>query len=64
MSQGSIVVATAPVRQYQYQGYVRDYFDLATKECHCLMFLVWEHGCGDFWGGQTVFLFAMLHSKI
>lgn len=37
LSQGSIVVAMAPVRQYQL-GYVGDYFEVVTQECLCLLF--------------------------
>lgn len=49
MSQGSIVVAMAPVRQDQ-SGYVGDYFELVTQECLCLLF-------GNMSAGDLFFFF-------
>lgn len=68
MSQGSIVVATAPVRQYQL-GYVGDYFESVTQECLCLLFGNMAVGIGfdlfflNVWEKTNCFLFGRLHSK-
>lgn len=63
MSQCGIVVATASVRQHRL-GYIRDYFELATQECLCVLFGNMAVGIFVlFLKSQTMSFFAMLHSE-
>lgn len=63
MSQGSIVVATAPVTLQQHQlRYVGDYLELVTQECLCLLFGNMAAGI-LFLEKQYCGLSAMLHSR-